>query len=140
MDSITNSMDMKLGKLREMVKDREGWCAAVHRVSRSQTRQLQIINLQISSCLGNWIKRQRNWLNFLNSVRSKCIYPYAAFLFSPLEISKRTGGLQDLLSEMLPCGVPCVRKELARRICSTSANFCVENPEKIVMETNAFYC
>ena len=40
MDGITNSMDMKLGKLWEMVKDIEGWCAAVHRVSRSQTRQL----------------------------------------------------------------------------------------------------
>ena len=37
MDGITDSMDMNLNKLREMVKDREAWHAAVHRVAKSQT-------------------------------------------------------------------------------------------------------
>ena len=36
--SITDSVDMNLSKLREIVKDREGWCAAVHGVAKSQTR------------------------------------------------------------------------------------------------------
>ena len=82
LDGITDSMDMGLGGLWELVRDREAWCPAVHRVTKTQARLSDWTELSWKYSYKNYICANHIQANEWNEITLTCMYLFVIFLVS----------------------------------------------------------
>ena len=99
LDGITNSMDMSLSKLQELVMDREAWHAAVRGVAKSQTRLSELNWIE-------WLPQRPGMLHSIGSQRAR--HDWATEeqqnngYLDPLKIALRRKALDGLVESIVP--------------------------------------
>ena len=117
LDSITESMDMSLGEVRELVTDREAWRSAIHGVAKSRTRlsDWTELNWMTENWLNKlWYKPYSEKLSFSFTAKENYIWNNEAKWFHQYEmISKHIAKLKKSKVQMYtyPLRTPSIRKK-----------------------------